>query len=182
LGDVTEDRGGLLMIDLLSILIYIYPEVKLALIGNIEANANLLINKRVNKLKLENHVQLFGYMNYSDAMEIVCKSKIGLCLLKPVQNYIHSYPTKLFDYMQAGVPYICSNFPLYEELLNECQAGILVDPLDVKSIANEISNLLNNSDKYDRMSRNGINILKNKYNWASQEEKLITVINSIKCC
>jgi glycosyltransferase involved in cell wall biosynthesis len=121
-------------------------------------------------------------MNYSDPMEIVCKSKIGLCLLKPVQNYIHSYPTKLFDYMQAGVPYICSNFPLYEELLNECQAGILVDPLDVKSIANEISNLLNNSDKYDRMSRNGINILKNKYNWASQEEKLITVINSIKCC
>ena len=181
LGDVTEDRGGLLMIDLLSTLTYIYPEVKLALVGKIEANANLLINKRVNKLKLENHVRFFGYMNYPDAMEIVCKSKIGLCLLKQVQNYIHSYPTKLFDYMQVGVPYICSNFPLYEELLNECEAGILVDPLDVKGTANEIFDLLNNSEKYDRMSQNGINILKNKYNWASQEKKLITVINSIKC-
>ena len=181
LGDVTEDRGGLLMVDLLSILTYIYPEVKLAMVGKVEANANHLINKRVNKLKLEKHLEIFGYMNYPDAMEIVCKSKIGLCLLKPIQNYIQSYPTKLFDYMQAGIPYISSNFPLYEELLNECQAGILVDPLDVKGTANEISSLLNNSDKYDRMSQNGINILKNNYNWDSQEEKLITVINSIKC-
>jgi glycosyltransferase involved in cell wall biosynthesis len=181
LGDVTEDRGGLLMIDLLSTLTHIYPEVKLALVGKIEANVNLLINKRVNELKLENHVRIFGYMNYPDAMEIVCKSKIGLCLLKQVKNYIHSYPTKLFDYMQVGVPYVCSNFPLYEELLNECQAGILVEPLNVKGTANEILDLLNNTEKYDRMSQNGINILKNNYNWASQEKKLITVINSIKC-
>ena len=179
LGDVTEDRGGLLMIDLLSILTNIYPEVKLALVGNIEANANLLINKRVNKLKLENHVQLFGYMNYPDAMEIVCKSKIGLCLLKPVQNYIYSYPTKLFDYMQAGVPYICSNFALYEELLNECQAGITVDPMDVRTAAKEISSILEDSLKYDTMSKNGLSSLENSYNWATQEEKLFELIKTI---
>ena len=179
LGDVTEDRGGLLMIDLLSILTDKYPEVKLALVGKIEANAYVLINERVNTLKLENNVQLFGYMNYPDAMEIVCKSKIGLCLLKPVQNYIYSYPTKLFDYMQAGVPYICSNFALYEELLNECQAGITVDPMDVRTAAKEISSILEDSLKYDTMSKNGLSSLENSYNWATQEEKLFELIKTI---
>ena len=179
LGDVTEDRGGLLMIDLLSILTDKYPEVKLALVGKIEANAYVLINERVNTLKLENHVQLFGYMNYPDAMEIVCKSKIGLCLLKPVQNYIYSYPTKLFDYMQAGVPYICSNFALYEELLNECQAGITVDPMDIRTAAKEISSILEDSLKYDTMSKNGLSSLENSYNWATQEEKLFELIKTI---
>jgi len=130
-------------------------------------------------LKLENHVQLFGYMNYPDAMEIVCKSKIGLCLLKPVQNYIYSYPTKLFDYMQAGVPYICSNFALYEELLNECQAGITVDPMDVRTAAKEISSILEDSLKYDTMSKNGLSSLENSYNWATQEEKLFELIKTI---
>ena len=176
---MTEDRGGLLMIDLLSILTDKYPEVKLALVGKIEANAYVLINERVNTLKLENHVQLFGYMNYPDAMEIVCKSKIGLCLLKPVQNYIYSYPTKLFDYMQAGVPYICSNFALYEELLNECQAGITVDPMDVRTAAKEISSILEDSLKYDTMSKNGLSSLENSYNWATQEEKLFELIKTI---
>ena len=179
LGDVTEDRGGLLMIDLLSILTDKYPEVKLALVGKIEANAYVLINERVNTLKLENHVQLFGYMNYPDAMEIVCKSKIGLCLLKPVQNYIYSYPTKLFDYMQAGVPYICSNFALNEELLNECQAGITVDPMDIRTAAKEISSILEDSLKYDTMSKNGLALLEKSYNWATQEEKLFELIKTI---
>ena len=112
-------------------------------------------------------------------MQIVCRSKIGLCLLKPIKNYIDSYPTKLFDYMQVGVPYICSNFPLYEKLLDECDTGISVDPLDVKSIATAIISLLNNPGSYSQLSKNRIIALNKDYNWFTQEKELFNLLQSI---
>ena len=105
--------------------------------------------------QLQTNIKLFGYMNYFEAMQIVCQSKIGLCLLKPINNYIESYPTKLFDYMQAGVPYVCSNFPLYQKLLDTCEAGIAVDPLNFEEIINAINNLMEDSDLYTNLSNNG---------------------------
>lgn len=179
LGDVTEDRGGVIIIDLIKKLTNNYPELKLAVVGKVEKNAQMIIEEKIDKLKLRNHVFLFGHVNYPEAMEIVYQSKIGLCLLKPIENYVYSYPTKLFDYMQAGVPFVCSNFLLYEKLVNECEAGVTVNPLDVEAVANKISNLFIDSVMYDRLSQNGINALKKYYNWISQEKKLIEVINSI---
>ena len=118
-------------------------------------------------------------MNYFEAMQIVCQSKIGLCLLKPINNYIESYTTKLFDYMQAGVPYVCSNFPLYQKLLDTCEAGIAVDPLNFEEIINAINNLMEDSDLYTNLSNNGNIALVKNFNWSTQESKLFKLFQSL---
>ena len=68
---------------------------------------------------------------------------------------------------------------MYEELLNEYQTGITVDSIDVRTAAKEISNILEDSFKYDTMSINGLSSLENSYNWATQEEKLFELIKTI---
>ena len=68
---------------------------------------------------------------------------------------------------------------MYEELLNEYQAGITVGPIDVKTAGKEISNILEDSFKYDTMSINGLSSLENSYNCATQEEKLFELIKTI---
>ena len=68
---------------------------------------------------------------------------------------------------------------MYEELLNEYQTGITVDPIDVRTAAKEISNILVDSFKYDTMSINGLSSLENSYNCATQEEKLFELIKTI---
>ena len=68
---------------------------------------------------------------------------------------------------------------MYEELLNEYQAGITVGPIDVKTAGKEISNILEDSFKYDTMSINGLSSLENSYNFATQEEKLFELIKTI---
>ena len=124
-------------------------------------------------------MDVFGYLNYPDAMKIVSQSKIGLSLLMPIKNYMYSYPTKLFDYMQGGIPFICSNFPLYKELVKECKTGITVEPLSINEACNEILILLNDQMLYNKMCSNGKSALKEKYNWSTQENKLIDLINSL---
>ena len=179
LGDITNDRGALIMIRILSILKRKIPTINLALIGKVSPFLKDDLENAIIDNGLKNNTKVFGYMNYSEAMKIVCKSKIGLCLLKPIKNYIDSYPTKLFDYMQVGVPYVCSNFPLYKKLLDKCNAGILVDPLDVEGIAISIYDLLNDTDRYNDLSKNGMIALNKNYNWATQENKLFNLVKSL---
>ena len=68
---------------------------------------------------------------------------------------------------------------MYEELLNEYQIGITVGPIDVRTAAKEISNILEDSFKYDTMSKNGLSSLENSYNCATQKEKLFELIKTI---
>ena len=178
LGDITEDRGALIMVKVISILKKSYPNINLILIGKVSPGLEDILSNSITKYQLENNIKLLGYINYYEAMEIVCKSKIGLCLLKPIKNYINSYPTKLFDYMQVGIPYLCSKFPLYEKLLDKCDAGISVDPLDVKGVASAIISLLDDSEEYNRLSHNGITALNQNFNWSTQEKELYNVIQS----
>ena len=68
---------------------------------------------------------------------------------------------------------------MYEKLLNEYQTGITVDPIDVRTAAKEISNILEDSFKYDTISKNGLLSLENSYNCATQKEKLFELIETI---
>ena len=178
LGDITEDRGALIMVKILSILKRKHSKINLALIGKVPQILKNDLANAIVEYRLKNNIKLFGYMNYYEAMQIVCKSKVGLCLLKPIKNYIDSYPTKLFDYMQVGVPFVCSNFPLYQKLLDKCDSGISVDPLDIEGIATAIHCLLDDPDKYNNLSKNGIIALNKDYNWSSQENKLFNLVQS----
>ena len=178
IGDITEDRGALIMIKTLLTLKKSIPKINLALIGNVPPILEDVLIRSISRNGLDNNIRLFGYMNYYDAMQIVCKSKIGLCLLKPKKNYIESYPTKLFDYMQVGVPFVCSNFPLYDSLLDKCNAGVSIDPLNIKGISSTITGLFDDSEKYNNLSKNGINALNKEYNWLAQENKLFHLIQS----
>ena len=179
LGDITKDRGAFNMIRILSILKKEIPTINFALIGKIPPTLKDELDNTILKFGLNNNTKIFGYVDYSEAMKVVCKSRIGLCLLKPIKNYIDSYPTKLFDYMQVGVPYVCSNFPLYIKLLGKCNAGISVDPLDVEGIAKSIYDLLNDPDRYNDLSNNGIKALNKDYNWSTQENKLFNLVESL---
>ena len=178
LGDITEDRGALIMVKMLSILKRKLPKINLALIGKVPPILKDDLANAIVEYRLKNNIKLFGYMNYYEAMQIVCKSKVGLCLLKPIKNYIDSYPTKLFDYLQVGVPCICSNFPLYQKLIDKYDAGISVDPLDIEGVATAIYGLLDDPDKYNNLSKNGIIALNNDYNWSTQENKLFNLVQS----
>lgn len=118
-------------------------------------------------------VKEYGFVNRQQIGVIFERSKIGLVVLNPALNHIDALPVKMFEYMSAGIPVICSNFPAYEEIVINSKCGFSVIPGDVKELENKIAILLNDDQLWNKFSQNAIAAVETKYNWQIEFERLI---------
>jgi glycosyltransferase involved in cell wall biosynthesis len=103
----------------------------------------------------------------------------GLALFPPTSHYRLKELTKFFEYMAAGVPIICSNFPRWQELIEKTGAGIAVDPSDTEAIASAIKYLQDHPEKALEMGEMGKKAAEQEYNWGKEETKLISFYNEL---
>jgi glycosyltransferase involved in cell wall biosynthesis len=81
--------------------------------------------------------------------------------------------------MASGLPVIGSNFPLWKEIIEKNKCGICVDPESPVEIAHAIKYLEDHPDVAKEMGANGKRIVRQKYNWAAEEIKLINFYQRI---
>ena len=100
------------------------------------------------------------------------------CLLT-VLNYIDALPVKMFEYMQAGIPVIASDFPLWKEIIANNNCGICVNPLNPDEIIAAINKILNDNQTLIEMGKNGRKAIMENFNWQKEEEKLLLLYNEL---
>ena len=93
--------------------------------------------------------------------------------------YEYAYATKMFEYMSAGIPVIASDFALWREIIDEYKCGLCVDPNDIEEIAGAIKWLLDNPQEAQSTGQNGQKAVKEKFNWAKQEQLLLNLYKSL---
>lgn len=86
---------------------------------------------------------------------------------------------KIFESMEAGLPIICSDVPIYRMIIEEYNCGILVNPNDEKQIANAIRFLIDNKKEAYNMGKNGRKAVIEKYSWEIQSELYLNQINKL---
>ena len=179
-GNVTVDRGAINMIKCLSVLIEKGYNVKLYLVGLLKDEDIIsLIEKDA---ELSNNIATIGkqkYIDYSIIKKHYSDANIGLALISSKAHYEKKLLTKFFEYMQNEIPMVISKYNEWEKLIHDTECGICVDPDNVMESANAIEYLINNPTIAKQMGKNGRKAVEEKYNWDTQAEKLITVINSI---
>ncbi|MBQ5458476.1 MAG: glycosyltransferase, partial [Bacteroidales bacterium] len=124
-------------------------------------------------------VEYLGYIDRKQVNEVYSRSVAGLIILHPMPSYIDSLPIKMFEYMAAGIPIICSDFPLWKGIVESAGCGVCVNPFDTEAIANEIARLCNNKETARTMGANGRKAVEEKYNWNSQSAVLLGLYNSL---
>lgn len=82
-----------------------------------------------------------GQLGRGDIATLLNESLIGLNLLLPEPNYLLSLPTKLFEYMAAGLPVITSDLPKTREIVEAAGCGFVVSLKDRKSLLDCLSAL-----------------------------------------
>lgn len=85
----------------------------------------------------------------------------------------------LIEAAASGLPIVATEDGGPLDIIENCQNGYLIDPLDKESIAETLLAVLNNKAKWQTMAENGIAGVNEHYSWTSHAEKYLKVIKPI---
>jgi glycosyltransferase involved in cell wall biosynthesis len=162
-GGITEVRGLTNLVESISAL-----DVELYLAGAVDKE----YKQRLEKSKGWRKVNYLGFLNREDLNNMYNQSCIGIATLLATPNHVKSLPIKMFEYMAAGIPVICSDFPLWKEIIENADCGLCIDPEDKTALKRSVTFLLENKEKAKEMGDKGRQAVLEKYNWSIEEEKL----------
>lgn len=171
IGNITKDRGIDKIISALKDI-----NVVLNLAGNYYPEN---FREELVQIPSWEKVHEYGFVDRITVANIFIKSLAGLIILQPYENYINSYPNKLFEYMAAGIPIIGSNFKLWKEFVQKNNCGILVNPDDELEVSSAIKYILENKQEAKKMGQNGRIAIKKHYNWIHEEIKLLRIYKEL---
>ena len=120
-----------------------------------------------------------GVLNRAGVRALLMRSVAGVVTFHPLPNHLDALPTKMFEYMSAGVAVIASDFPLWREIVEGNQCGVCVDPYDSVALAGAIDHLVSCPDVARRMGENGRKAVLEKYNWKVEASKLTNFYGAI---
>ena len=160
-GGIDELRGEKIMIEALK-----------------DIDATLVIAGDHEAMKVGN-VRYTGRLDRNGINDLYAQAIAGLCILKPIDNYFYSKPIKMYEYMAAGLPFVCSDFPGWRKVAEESGAGICVDPTDPKQVRNACMYMIDNLDKAREMGQKGRKAVVEKYSWAREEKALLSLYSDI---
>jgi glycosyltransferase involved in cell wall biosynthesis len=143
--------------------------------GNFMQQAQQLVNEN----NLQDKVIFKGKIKPDELRAITQQAYIGITLFedKGLSNY-YSLANRFFDYLHAGIPQLCINYPVYKEINNQLPIAVLVDDISAKNLALQLNNLLANEVVYKSLQQNCLKA-REILNWQEEEKKLISFYNSI---
>ncbi|MEP7145141.1 MAG: glycosyltransferase family 4 protein [Ferruginibacter sp.] len=143
--------------------------------GNFMQQAKQLVNEN----GLDEKVIFRGKVTPEELREITSQAYIGVTLFenKGLSNYF-SLGNRFFDYLHAGIPQLCVDYPVYRQINDELPFAVLVKDLSAKNLAVELNNLLSNEVLYKSLQQNCMQA-RLRYNWQEEEKVLISFYKNL---
>src|SRR5690625_2794797 len=177
-GNVTEDRGALIHAQIPAI----NKDVSVHFVGRCSKLLSEKMYKQAGDQQKRLHIE--GIDRFVEKADIDKKYfehnwLAGIAIFPPTEHYMQKELTKFFEYMNAGLPIICSNFPAWESFIQTYKCGIVVDPYDPDAINDAIRYLLDHPEEAYKMGENGKQAVINELSWQEEEKKLISWYNEL---
>lgn len=97
----------------------------------------------------------------------------------PVRLHRTILPTKVYEYMGAGLPSIVSDTLSARELEEKFGCCVCVDPDKPEEIAAAIRSLLDDPERRAAMGERGYSALQTRFNWQTEEKKLLALYEEL---
>ena len=144
---------------------------KLVICGN--GNFFAQTKQLVRDYGLESKIELRGYISPAALQQLTPKAYIGITLFERAGlNQYQSLSNRFFDYMMAGIPQLCVNYPEYAAINRQYKIACLLNDTSPDTIAAALNNLLDNDVLYDEIAVNCINARK-VLNWEQEKNVLL---------
>lgn len=143
--------------------------------GNFMTRARSLIRSH----GLEDKVMLKGKVLPEKLHEITTTATIGISLFEDTGMHNRfSLANRFFDFIQAGIPQICSDFPAYREINDEYRVALMTNACNTVDITDALNNLLGNELMYMEMRENCRRAAR-VLHWHNEEKTLLDFYKNI---
>lgn len=171
-GALNEGRGLEHLIEAVAEL-----DIELWLAGDGDITQQL--KEQVAKAGLQRKVKFTGFVKPADLKKITAEAYIGINLLEMKGlSYYYSLANKFLDYIQAGVPQVCIDFPEYRRINDQYHVGLLVENLEKDTIKTALTRLMEDKDLYAKVRENCL-VCRRELIWEKEEKKLIALYDRL---
>jgi glycosyltransferase involved in cell wall biosynthesis len=138
--------------------------------GNFMKQAQQLVQQH----QLQEKVIFKGKIKPDELKAITAQAYIGVTLFDDtgLSNY-YSLANRFFDYLHAGIPQLCVNYPVYKAINDKYNIAVLTEDISAKKLAIILNNLLANELEYKVLQQNCLKA-RLQLNWQEEEKKLLT--------
>ena len=180
-GNVTIDRGALLHLELLTA----RKDTAIAYIGKCSDElADAILASADRKQISRERVRIIGAGTYvpRETIDYYTYTQhwlAGVAIFPETHHYTRKELTKFFEYMAAGLPILCSDFPVWKNIVENNNCGLTVNSAEQQSLVSAIEYLLTHPENAIKMGDNGRQAVSMEYNWGVEEIKLLELYHRV---
>jgi glycosyltransferase involved in cell wall biosynthesis len=165
-GAVNEGRG-------FDQLLAAMPQSPLPLVIAGDGNYMDRVKQLVAQFQLENKVLLLGMLSPNQLRMLTPKAYAGITIFENSGlNQYYSLANRFFDYIQAGIPQLCIQYPEYEAINSQYEIALMVENIEPESLLAGLNKLVNDPVLYQQLKANtGKAAL--ELCWEEEEKKLL---------
>jgi len=152
---------------------------ELLLLGNLE---NINFKKIIlNEIDGCDNIKYIPSVSYEKMFDMLMNYHVGLICYQPTLNNINALSgrnNKIYEYMQAGLAVIGSNFKSWKDFIYRNNIGVTVDPCNISEIGKAMRFFIENRQELKIMGENAKKT-SIKYSWESERCKLIDLYKEL---
>ncbi len=137
------------------------------------------LKQTVNDENLSSRVLFFGKKPYQEMMCYTHHADIGLTLDKSTNiNYKYSLPNKVFDYIHADTPIVCTDLIEIKHLVEKYNCGRVLSQFTVDNLIAQINELKNDMSLLNTLKENCKKAAETE-NWESEKRILEEIFPTV---
>lgn len=165
-GVVIDGRGIKIGIQLLQK----YSNMHFVVLGDGEKKNYL--QEYANTIGVGSRVHFLGSIKQEELVSYTASADLGLALIENISlSYYYALPSKLFEYIMAEIPVLCSNLPQMKRIIKQYNVGRYVDLDMIESLDKILSEIISNKELMLVFKEN-CKLAKKELNWENEFRKL----------
>jgi glycosyltransferase involved in cell wall biosynthesis len=168
-GDVKPIDGVDVLINAFALVLKRLPSAKLLIVGGGRKYFREVV-QLAKKLGVDGSIIFTGWVPHRTVPGYIALADVGVMPLRSTLETNCYLSFKLFEYWAMGKPVVVSRVKAISKIVKDGVNGVLVEPGDVKDLAEALLCTLSDSGKAKLMGENGRRMVVGLYNWDSLME------------
>lgn len=172
-GSICRERGRDVMLEGLALANRVKTVARLILVGADPVEA-AHCKQRAHELGIAAALEVIPRVSGGEIPSLIARADAGVCLMEDRVYWRVNPPTKLFEYLAAGIPVLASRIESHTPYLRDGETGIFFD-YSPEGFAAGINRLRNMRDHYAAM-RTASLLAGETYLWSNLESKFLELV------